>query len=241
MFVNGPGIRRRIVHFRTPKKDPYHAAPIDSDADLTFSANTFSGNETAPMSVPFTLIGEIDAGSSFESGTFVGIWDANPSSGDITVDALDVPYRIAGTPDLDGDVTVTIDPGVTMEFTANSNITVDNNNANLVVNGESGSEVMMTATPGNKNQGFWQGLGFYSNNPNNEITYTTIEYAGGERWGSMSAAANIGLNSDAQLTLQNSTINDSGQHGVHCDEAEASLSTTGNSFNNNAGNDINGC
>lgn len=86
---------------------------------------------------------------------------------------------------------------------------------------------------------FWQGLGFYSNNPNNEVTYTTIEYAGGQEWGSMSAAANIGLNSDAQLNLEHSTINDSGQHGVYCDEpADATLTRSGNSFNNNAGLDV---
>jgi len=215
----------------------------EASGDLTFSSNTFSGNAIGPVNVPFTAIGTIDAASSFEDGTYVRVWGANPSSGDVTVEAIDVPYRMAGASDLRGTVTVTIDPGVQMEFTSNSNLTVGSNDASLDVNGESGNRVVMTATPGNRNSGFWQGVGIYSSNPNNEIDYARIEYAGSQSWGSMDAAANIGLNRDAQLTLGNSEINDSGQHGVHCDEPnQATFTTDGpNDYSGNAGNNVNGC
>jgi len=214
----------------------------EANGDLTFANNTFSGNEVAPVYVPFTVIGEIDAASSFEDGSYVWIWGANPSSGDVTVEAQSVPYRINGTPSLEGNVSVTINPGVEMHFTANSNLTVGSNDASLVVDGQSGNEVVMTATPNNRSPGFWQGIGFYSTNPNNEISNAVIEYAGSSSWGSMSAAANIGLNTDAQLTLTGSDITNSGQHGVHCDEpSDASFSASGNTYSNNAGTDVNGC
>ena len=171
------------------------------------------------------------------------MWGADPSSGDVTVEAINVPYRMAGASDLGGTVSVTIDPGVQMEFTSNSNLTVGSDDASLDVNGESGNRVVMTATPGNRSSGFWQGVGIYSNNPNNEIDYARIEYAGSQSWGSMGAAANIGLNLDAQLTLGNSEINGSGQHGVHCDEPnQAAFTTDGpNDYSGNAGNNVNGC
>jgi hypothetical protein len=214
----------------------------EAAGDLTFSGNTFSGNQTAPVNVPFTLIGEIDAASNFEDDTFVRIWDANPNSGDVTIDALNVPYRITNNPGLDGDVSVTIDPGVKMEFTANSSLQVNSDNASLVVNGESDNEVVMTATPDNQNAGFWQGVAIYSNNPTNEISHATIEYAGSSSWGYMSSSANIGIQDGAQLTLNSSTITDSGEHGVHCDGSNAAFTTDGNnSYSNNAGNNVNGC
>ena len=68
----------------------------------------------------------------------------------------------------------------------------------------------------------------------------TVEYAGSDQWAKMNAAANIGINSTNQLTLTNSEITDSGEHGVYCDE-NPSFTESNNTFSNNAGSNINGC
>ena len=216
----------------------------EGNINLAFAENTFSGNETAPMNIPFTNIGVVDNNSSFPSGTYVRVWGSNPNDGSITVDALsnDVPYRIADQMGLDGTVSMTINPGVEMTFTSNSNITVNSNDAYLEADGGSSSGIItMSATPGNKNAGFWEGIGFYSSNSNNRLEYVRIRHGASQEMSAVGARGNVVLNNDAELTLKNSEIEDSDQHGVHCDEASTTLTSSGNSFSNIAGSNYNGC
>jgi len=153
----------------------------------------------------------------------------------------DQQYLVTTMVGVENGATLTIDPGVTIMFEADAGFSVNDDNSALVASGTSSDQIRMVGTERNEG-GWWQGIAFYSNNPNNELNYVTIEYAGSERWSSMSDAANVGLNTDSELSLTNSTITNSGQHGVYCDEPnQENLSGSGNSISNNVGQNVSGC
>ena len=209
-----------------------------------FSANSFADNANGPLWIPFESIGAMDANSSFADGTSVRIYGARLNS-DATVTALsgDTPYRFTSgfnRPEV-GDATLTINPGVEMTFESDVGFGVLSGSA-LVAEGTSDDPITMTATAGNEQQGWWKGVAIFSNNANNTLDHVEIRHAGSGTVGtSIDEAANIGLDGDTQLTLNNATITDSGNHGVYCQASSSALSASGNSYNNNAGQDVANC
>ncbi len=138
------------------------------------------------------------------------------------------------TPDVAGDYTATLEPGVDIRFENDVALWVNSGSA-LVAEGTSSDPITMTATDGNEQQGWWRGLAIYSNNANNTLNYVEVHHAGSTDMSSINQATNVAVESDAILNLTNSTITDSGGNGVYCDASDASLNASGNSFSNNTG------
>jgi len=229
-----------------------HGVYLDGEATLnTASGNTYSGNERAALSLPFANAGDVSGASSFSESSFVQIWGGpNPDEQEsMTISALasdavedSTPYRFTDSVGIFGSAEVTIEAGTEMEFTAGTNISVNSDNAQLVAEGTPDEKIRMTATPGNEEQGHWNGIGIFSANPNNSIEHAIIRHGGGEDLISGPGdAANVTLREGKALSLSNSEITDSGEHGVHCDENSATLDASNNTFENVSGDDVNGC
>ena len=204
-----------------------------------FSNNTFSGNTDAPVYVPFTSIGAIDGGSTFADGTTVRIWGATLSGSDATVTALDgdTPYRFTdGNSDVGQDATLTIDAGVEMRFASGIGLNVDDiESAVLSAEGSSDRPIRMTATEGNEEVGWWQGLAIYSGNANNLLDHVIIRHGGSEVPGLLAEGGGLALAGGASVTLTNSTIAQSGTFGLYLDGTGAELDGfSNNSFSGNA-------
>ncbi len=219
-----------------------------SGGSVDFANNTFSGNQEAPVSIPFPLIGIVDSGSRFDGDTFVYVRPGfgNNLKRDATVDALadDVSYRIDGEAKVQDGATLTISAGVEMTFTANAGLKATDNNASTAIaaEGSANNRIRMTATPGNEEPGWWKGVGIRSANSNNTLEYVIVRHAGSEQFGgAIGAAANVGLDGDAALTLTNAELTDGASHGVHCGGGEATLDASGNTFQNIAGENVHGC
>lgn len=210
------------------------------DVELDFSNNTFSGNKNASAWIPFRNIGAIDNASSFPTDSYVRVYGLDATDKDITIHPLqgDVPYRFSGTPDISNNASVAIEAGVEMTFESGTGITVS---TVLTANGSSTDPITMTATPGNEQQGWWNGIAFYSNNLDNELNYVHIRHAGKTDYGGISEAANVAVNDNSQLTVNNSEITDSGNHGIYCDGSSSTLSLSSNFYQNNAGQDVVQC
>jgi len=93
---------------------------------------------------------------------------------------LGVPYRIASTSDqlqIRGG-SLTIQPGVTVEFETGQGIRVGDNDAStLIAVGTSTNPIIFTGV--DKMAGAWKNISFhFTKSPLNEIAYATIEYAG---------------------------------------------------------------
>ena len=209
-----------------------------------FSENSFSGNTDAPVYIPFTRIGAIDGGSTFPDGKTVRVWGATLSGSDATVTALDgdTPYRFTdGNSDVGQDATLTVDPGVEMHFAAEVGLDVDNfASAVISADGTSNNPIRMTATEGNGEQGWWQGVAIYSDNPNNLLNHVIVRHGGSDVPALLQEGANVALAGDTALELTNAEITDSGANGVYCD-GSASFTTSGNTYSNNGDGDVVGC
>jgi hypothetical protein len=213
-----------------------------------FSNNTFSGNADAPVNIPFTNIGAIDSGSTFPDGKTVTVWGTTlEGDRDVTVNALsgDTPYRFTdATPAIGdptgGSSTVTINPGVEMTFAADVGLYV-NSGSVLAAEGTAGDPITMTATDGNEQRGWWEGIYVFSDNPNSVLNHVELRHAGSGSPNTVSESANLGIANYSTIELSNSTVTDSGNHGVYCGDTEAALTGTGNDYQNNAGQDVSGC
>ena len=223
-----------------------HGVYLDGEGTLNEDSNTYIDNERAALSLPFVNAADVSSSSFFAEGSFVRIWGGpNPDEQETaTISALggDTPYRFGSSVGVEGSAEVTIEAGTEMEFTAGTNISVNSDNAQLVAEGTPDEKIRMTATPGNEEQGHWNGIGIFSANPNNSIEHAIIRHGGGEDLISGPGdAANVTLREGKVLSLSNSEITDSGEHGVHCDENSATLDASNNTFENISGDDVNGC
>ncbi len=220
--------------------------PTNARPTLTLSSNTYENNELAALALPLENANDVDGGSTFGSDSYVRIKSGPfPNSGDRTMDALngDTPYRFTTTTGIEGTATVTIEAGTEMEFASDANVSVNSNDAALIAAGESSDnqQIRMTSTPGNDQAGFWEGVGINSSNSDNELSNVVIRYAGGGSYD-----GSIRISPDGILSLQNSEIRDSGNHGVKCHNdpptnSQGTLNGSGNTYTNIAGDDVKDC
>jgi plastocyanin len=187
----------------------------ENDTQLPgFTGNAITENDV-PVLIPTILIGSMDAGSTYSgnTGDYVLV-DDQTTTNDISVAAIDVPYRLDGSHVVEAGE-LTIAAGTTIEFTANSSIEISTDSAALIASGESGSPITMTGSQ--QTAGFWKGILFDSDNPLNVLDYVVVEYAGGENWSVTGEAANVSLDNNAQATISNSTIRHSAAYGLQAE------------------------
>lgn len=212
-----------------------------------FASNTFADNADAPVYIPFTSIGAIDAASSFPDGKTVRVWGTSLEGSDVTVSILagDTPYRftdgnsaIGGA--TSGPSTLTVEAGVEMAFASGIRLQV-NGGSVLSAEGTAQDPITLTATAGNEEQGWWDGVYVFSENTNSRLEHVEIRHGGGGSPGTIKEAANIGLYQNAVLEVTQSAITDSGTHGVYCDDPSSAFTGSSNTYQNNAGQNTKGC
>lgn len=176
---------------------------------LTFENNIIQNNQTAMRLRP-SFVHKITPSNQFPTNinNYMHLMVGNAIDADRTWQTLSIPYRLKSSsngifPDqevTDG-ATLTLEPGFTLEFEANTGIRIRNNAALRAV-GTSTKPIVLTGASGVA--GFWDGLYFdRTNNPLNQLTHVVINYAGGDSnigaiamWG----RPNLGL---SNVTLKN--------------------------------------
>ena len=158
-------------------------------------------------------------------------------SQDISVDTTwesGSTYRVAGLVEVRDGATLTIQEGTNIEFESDAGLSIANDGSALVATGSASNPILMTGTE--EQAGFWKGVGIYSSNAQNEMTYVEVAYAGSDTWsitGTDTAAA-ILLETGASLTLANSTVRNSGALGLYGNGGADLSGFTGNTFTDNA-------
>lgn len=153
------------------------------------------------------------------------------------------PYVVTAPVSVYGGVTLTVDPGVTVQFVANSGLTVA---GTLSAAGTSSSPIVFTSSAGTA-AGSWRTITF-TGGTSSSLSYATVSYGGadgGFRSGAIvvgagsatfdhltvSASGNAGIvvkNNGASLTLSNSTVTGSASYGLLLfNHGSASVSSTG--------------
>lgn len=144
------------------------------------------------------------------------------------------------TEDIDSDMTISANEVVTVcgNIDVNAGLTIEEG-AMLIMCADAGFNITETGyinavgTAQNpiifkgetESKGFWDGMGIYSNNPNNVLNYVTVR-DGGSYWGLENSTLFIG--SQGKVSIKNSTITNSQENGMYISD-DASL----NEFENN--------
>lgn len=106
---------------------------------------------------------------------------------------------------------VTVNPGVVIEFGADAGINVTANGAFKAV-GTSAAPITMRGQGGTT--GSWKGLLFNSSSANNQLDNVILRHAGSSTFNTNNDTAAVVIWADAQLSIRNCEISNSGNFGV---------------------------
>ena len=124
---------------------------------------------------------------------------------------LDGCYKIMKRLSVSNDALLTVKPGSTILFNGGAGLNIYGGALKSV--GTPKEPILFTGEQ--KVSGYWEGITFEnSNNPNNEIGYTTIEYAGGNGRAALSVFPD-GNEELCRLKLYNTTLKHSSSYGFY--------------------------
>lgn len=211
-----------------------------------FSNNTFENNTDAAVLTEAVNVGALDASSSYAGGNgFDGVEIAETKAGnalkeDATWTSFDdgSVYYVSG--DIEIEATLTILPGATFEFEANTEIVfgVPFGRPEGILRAIGTSDDPITFTGATKTPGYWQGIVIVSTSNQNEMSHCIVEYGGSDAI-LAGEPANITLdifNFAPSLTITNSTIRNSAGCGIYVQSGN--LTESDNTFSGNSSDDV---
>lgn len=135
-------------------------------------------------------------------------------SEDITEDDTwnaDNSYLVTAFVDVRSGAKLTIEPGVTVEFASDAGLNIRADNSVLVAAGTQQEPITLTGEQ--EANGYWRGIRINSNSVENEISHTTIAYAGSVSAGTYFEAAALTID-QAKVQLADVAITNSGEYGI---------------------------
>lgn len=209
---------------------------------VDFANNSFDNNVTG-LKLPSKMIGSLDANTNYDNNNTNSFIHATQST--ITVDSewepTNTPILMHGTTSVEAGLTVK--PGSDIMFEANAGMSVETTGWLSAV----GTTTEMINFRGRySTAAYWDGIAFYSNNPNNELNYLSLS-DGGSYW----AYEYSNVFVSGSLKVDNCNISNANNYGIYVNSSSSltsggSLQTTpagveaNNTFTNNgAGPDAN--
>ncbi len=192
-----------------------------------FERNRVTGNAQPGVLSPY-MVGTLGSDSTYSGNTTDAIRVRNNDlESDTTFERLDVPYRLG---DLRLEAKLTINPGVTMEFTSGSQLFVTDAGT-LVASGNATNPILMTSTEATP--GFWDGVRLFYTNTGNILEHVTIEYGGAAATDSGNLVISAYTSSPSRLIANNVTLRNSQSNGFVIDSGASlqqfdNITSTGN-------------
>ncbi|WP_299530174.1 IPT/TIG domain-containing protein [Ulvibacterium sp.] len=219
---------------------------LDDDAQLEdFEANSIVNNELAPIWMHLPQVNELDAATTYADGNgmaYIQVVGDAVTDADLTIKKLDVPYRIEterSGRETYVETAITIEPGTILEFETGAGLVLGSPGVDCLptsgsLNAEGTPSEPIIFRGASEGQGTWLGIGINSSTSANLFTYCEISGGGAEQMYNAGGQGNIVIHCSGSLTLENSTISDSGGWGVDFVQGGNSLSQSSNTFSNNA-------
>lgn len=132
---------------------------------------------------------------------------------------------------------LTLAPGSELRFEQGQSLTIGNQGGLYAV-GTASEPIVLTGTE--PVRGHWDGLSFWgSRHQMNRLEHVTVEYGGGERFGSASEAANVNLTiagsgQHSNVSIVNSVLRHSAEYGLWVRLNSGLTEFTGNTLTGNA-------
>ncbi|ALO15068.1 hypothetical protein L21SP5_01418 [Salinivirga cyanobacteriivorans] len=202
-----------------------------------FANNTFSGHAMTAIGLEADQAYAIDRNTTFTSNGYDGVevFGSTLSQESTWVNLSgDASYNLTGN--LNMSAGLSLDGGVYIEVDEDKFINV-NNGAYLTSEGTSTDQVTIT-TSNLAGQLRWGGILIKTADARNSLDYTTVSWAGGAQMDLDDFAdeyANIGGLNNGNVTITNSTIEESAGYGVYFQGTINDIESTAanNTFNNN--------
>lgn len=219
---------------------------LDDDAELTdFEENTIANNELAPVWMHLPQVDQLDAATSYAEGNgrpYIQVEGDALTDADLTIKKLEVPYRIETEEsgrETYVETALTIEAGTILEFETGAGLVLGSPGVDCIpttgsLNAQGTSEEPIIFRGASEGQGTWLGIGINSSTSANLFDYCEISGGGAEQMYNAGGQGNIVIHCSGSLTLENSTVSDSGGWGVDFVQGGNSLSQTDNTFLNNA-------
>ncbi|WP_133621874.1 hypothetical protein [Bradymonas sediminis] len=217
----------------------------DTDGvDLSVASTSFENNDL-PISIAANAVSGLAADLSFSGNdaSYVLIGDGTYGREISTSqmwNALQVPYRAAGTLKVTSDLTLS--PGMTFEFQQGAGLDVEG--GTLAADGSVGDRIQFIAADGETVNGFWKGIYFHKSlSSKNIIANADILYAGSDGWhGGDRSRAGVylrgGGNDNSKVSMTDVKIAGSGGFGLSVDDGSSVTPCSDVSFQDNTGDDF---
>src|SRR5690554_1601472 len=168
-----------------------------------FSSNYFAQCTGAPVLLAsLKQTAQLDNSTSYDNGNNVSRIEVGGGDVDVNtvVPKLELPYTILSSIDITSGHTE-VSAGVEMIMRANIGIEIDVNGS-FALAGQAGTENEVVIRGEADSRGYWRGIAYYSNNPQNNISYSLIKNGSDYSWGS----ATVNVRSNSQLSMDNTLI-----------------------------------
>ncbi len=223
--------RVAIVNCTITDNDGYGLFVTDESDLEEFSNNVISNNEDVPVGLFFNQLSALDAASDYQGNgnNFIEVWENEIEDDGVSMALLNVPYRFVESKRYNIKNELNIDPGNTLEFASGAGFRLGEQSSDCAdTTGSLNATGTMTGPITFKGvvagKGTWLGIGFNSSSPNNNLIYCTISGGGSSKiYNGADFAANITLQCDSRLTIQNTTVDDSGGFGIYMLDDDAEL------------------
>lgn len=209
---------------------------IESDVALNaFANNSFSNNAGRPLVLAAEQVAILDAASSFSQNNgdnSIEIHNGSIATGEAVswVNIEDgTPYVV--TSDINLSDKLTISPGVELRFDVDRSFVVDGDGA-IIAEGTAEDPIVFTAV---ETTAPWRGIAVLSDNFENTLDHVMISYAGADLISIVDEKVALGISSFGVLSVSNTTIAHSVNHGMLIERNVDASGFENNNFENNAG------
>ena len=194
---------------------------VNADYDLSglsFENNTITGCEQEPVSIPLANLSDIDAGSDLTGNArdYVRANGRTSFTGTVaaTWNTLSVPYFFANNNvyKIQNEGGVTIEAGTKLVFGANAGLQV-NEASSLTAVGTAEKKIEFVGEDAAAES--WRGIMFYSNDTSNRLEHVIVKSGGSDSFNSNGDEGGVIVYADAQVTLKDVEITDSGECAVN--------------------------
>ncbi len=227
----GDESRAAIVNCTIENNDGYGIFMTDESLLTEFAGNISTNNGGAPVGLFFNQLGALDTNSEFMGNAedYVEVFAYDIEDEAVTMAKLDVPYRFTESTRYNIQNALVIDPGNILEFTSGAGFRLGEQatdcsatTGSLNATGTDGERIIFRGI--NAGKGTWLGIGFNSSSPNNVLNYCDISGGGSATlYNASDFPANITMQCESRVQIQNSTISDSGGFGIYMLDEDATL------------------
>lgn len=205
---------------------------ITENSDLVdFENNMIQNNTLSPVGIDFNQIRKLDDGTDYGNGNgqaYIEVFNSILEE-DATVLDVGLPYRFTENQKYYIEKGLVIEPGVTFEFASGAGLRLGENavdcslaTGTINATGTAEKPIIFKGVSGGK--GSWLGIGINSSSPENKLIYCEISGGGAAKiFNASKLNANITLQCESKVKIQNTTISQSGGYGIYMLDEDAVL------------------